>query len=254
MERAASGTPGHMLRVLVAGGILAVAWVGFDLVAHSEPAAAAETIDLLPVGDGAVDTVATLLGSVVSDVVEPVVTPVTAPVIETVVKPVVTPILEPVIDQVVTPVLDPLAPVLAPVVNPILTPISPILTVVLDPDAPVLAVLPTVDAAVDVVQAMPEISAITPNRTILQTGGVLIAGAAVIALVVPLLPAPANGGPLSSPLAPAAPMGSAGSPLLALLGELNSGVLAGYGAFGTSGAGADDLPSSPTFASDTTPD
>ena len=100
MDSAVTGTSKRLLRVLVASGMLALGWVAVDMIAHSEPAAAAETIDLLPVGDGAVDTVATLLGSVVSDVVEPVVTPVTAPVIETVVKPVVTPILEPVIDQV----------------------------------------------------------------------------------------------------------------------------------------------------------
>lgn len=236
-----------MLRVLLAGGILAVGWVGFDLVTHSEPAAAAETIDLLPVGDGAIDTVTTLIDSVVTDVVEPVVTPVTDPVIENVVVPVVAPILEPVVDNVIAPTLEPLTPVLAPV-------LTPVLTVVLEPVAPILAVLPTVDVAVDVMQALPQMTAISPNWTILGTGGALIVGAGLVALVVPLIPVPTNGGILNSPLAPAVPTGSSSSPLLAIFGELISGVPAGFGAFGTIGAGADDLPSSPTFDSDTTPD
>ena len=85
-------------------------------------------------------------------------------------------------------------------------------------------------------------------------GGTVILGVVLGALVTPLLPAPSNGGPLGVPLAPAAPSGSNGSSSVAFYGELNSGVPAGIGAFGTVGADVDDLPSSPTFASDTTPD
>ena len=305
MDSASQHSPKRLLRVLIAGGVLAAAWLAVDAITHSEPAAAAQSYDILPnVGSSGGGVVNGLLGSTttlvtnvvtpvtsaVTPVVTPVVTTVTAPVtpvITEVVNPVVTTVVAPVATPVITAVVTPVAPIVTGITSPIgqivttvTTPLSPVLTpitsvvgtvagpvlgsletivapvgsIVLQPLASAVEPLTVIDVAADLAQVTQTVPTMIPNGTVLAAGGAVILGAVLAALVTPLLPAPSNGGPLNVPLAPAAPTGSNGSSSVALYGELNSGVPAGIGAFGTGGADVDDLPSSPTFASDTTPD
>ena len=262
MESASQHSPKRLLRLAIAGGILATAWMAVDAITHSDPAAAAETIDLIPIGGGPsggvvggiLDTATSIL-TPVTTAISPTVTTVTAPVtqavtpvVATVVQPVVTQVVTPIVSTVVTPITAPVLTIVdgvaAPVLEPILTPVLTSLIEVVTPLVPL-------STAVEPVQTVP---AITPNGTILAVGGTVILGVVLGAFAAPLLPAPSNGGPLGVPPAPAAPSGSNGSSFVVFYGELNSGVPAGIGAFGTVGANVDDLPSSPTFPSDTTPD
>ena len=315
MASATQHGPKRLFRVLIAGGILACAWVTVDAITHCEPAAAASSIDLIPdVGSTTtlITDIVTPVTTAVTPVVTPVVTTVTAPVkpvVTQVVNPVVTTVVAPITTPVVGAVVTPIAPIVtevtAPVgqivtaatkpLHPVLTPVSstvgsitgpligsletnvlqpltpsvtalttplapvteglqPVVGSVLQPLATVIEPFAVLDVAVELAQVTQTVPTMTPNGSILAAGGAVIVGAVLAALVTPLLPAPSNGGPLSDPLAPAAPTGSNGSSSVALYGELNSGVPAGTGAFGTGGADVDDLPSSPTFASDTTPD
>lgn len=274
MAGATQHGPKRLFRVLIAGGILACAWVAVDAITHSEPAAAASSIDLIPdVGSTTtlITDIVTPVTTAVTPVVTPVVTTVTAPA-----EPVVTQVVNPVVAAVVTPVAPLVTEVTTPLgqmvgtatksLHPVLTPISstigsletnvlqPVVGSVLPPLATVIEPVTVLDVAVELAQVTQTVPTVTPNGTILAAGGAVILGAALAAFVTPLLPAPSNGGPLGAPLAPAAPTGSNGSSSVALYGELNSGVPAGFGAFGTGRTDVDDLPSSPTFASDTTPD
>lgn len=265
MESASQHSPKRLLRLAIAGGILATAWMAVDAITHSEPAAAAETIDLIPLGDGstagvvngiltpvttAISPVVTTVTTPVTQVVTPVVTTVVTPVVTAVVAPVTTPVLT-IVDGVATPILTPVVTIVDGVATPVLTSVVEVVTPLIPALDAVLEPVTVLDTAIGLVQAVP---AVTPNGTILAVGGTVILGVVLTALATPLLPAPSNGGPLGVPLAPAAPSGSNGSSFVAFYGELNSGVPAGTGAFGTVGASVDDLPSSPTFASDTTPD
>ena len=268
MEGASQHSPKRLLRLVIAGGVLATAWFAIDALTHSEPAAAAETIDLLPVGDGSAGGVVNgVLGEVttlvapVTSALPPAVTTVTAPV-EPVVTQVVAPVLSPavtVVDGITSPIVAPVVgsvgEALAPIATNVINPLSPVLVAVTAPLVPTFAEvvdpLTVLDAAIDLAQSVPTIR---PNTTVLAMGGSVILGVVLGAIVAPLLPAPSNGGPLGVPLAPAAPSGSNGSSSVGLYGELNSGVPAGIGAFGTVGADANDLPPFPVFESDTTPD
>ena len=245
MHSAEVGTSKRMLRVLLAGGALALAWTAFDLATHSEPAAAAASIDLL--GED----------SLVSDILTPVTEEIVTPVVEHVVVPVVDPVVTPVVTPVLTPTVAAVAVVTAPVVEviqPVIEPISTIVAPVIEPVLPVVETITVIDVVADLAPTLAEVQSITPNGTILATGGLVIVGVVLAASLAPLLPAPINGGPFNAPLAPAAPTGSNSSSSVALYGELTSGVPAGIGASGTHGARVDDLPSSMTFDSDTTPD
>lgn len=263
MDSASQHSPKRLLRGLIAAGILATAWVAVDAITHSEPAAAAESLDIIPVGGGSTgDVLGGILGSTTT-----LVTPVMAPV-SAAVAPIVTAVVTP-----IAPVVGVAAPVgstviqpLLPLIDVVVTPLAPLneaLVPVIDPLAPLLEpvflpiaglVLPAAEAFGSVAQIVNTVPSMSPNVTVLAAGGALVLGAVLAASVAPLLPAPVNRGPAHSPLTPAAPSGSNGSNVVALYGELNSGVPARIGAFGTAGAGLDDLPSSPTFASDTTPD
>lgn len=287
MESASQHSPKRLLRLAIAGGILATAWFAVDAITHSEPAAAAETIDLLPIGDGSTGGVVTgILGGVtdlvtpVTSALPPVVTPVVnavtapvKPVITQVVNPVVTTVVAPITTPIVSAVVTPVAPIITgitnpvgqivttitqplnPILDPVIAIVAPVATSMIQPLTPALeTVLPPLTVLDSAVELVPTVSATTPNGTVLAVGGTVLLGAVLAVMAAPLIPAPSNGGPLNAPLAPAAPSGSNGSFFVAFYGELNSGIPAGIGAFGTVGANVDDLPSSPTFASDTTPD
>lgn len=232
MEGAVTSTPRRVLRVLLASGFLALGWVAVDLIAHSEPAAAAQTIDLLPLVDETAATVTDTVEAAVAPVITTVAEPV-EPLVSAVVAEAISPLVTGVVAPVVEPVLEATEPIVAPIVTPILLPIID----VVDDIAPVVS---TVTSAVE-------------NERLLF-GSALVVGSLLAASIVPLIPAPTNGGPLKAPLAPNAPTGSNSSVLVAIYGELNSGIRAAIGALRTSEAVGYALPPSPTFAFDTTPD
>ena len=127
----AAGTS-KRLHIFLAGGILALCWTAFDLAVHSEPAAAVETIDLVPIGDALLDGIAAVTPTA------PVVAPIAAAV-----SPVTSP-LAPLIENLL-PVIDPLLPVAAPLVDSVLVPVEAgqFVTTSVTPNA---AVLPLSDA------------------------------------------------------------------------------------------------------------
>jgi len=215
----------------------------------------------------AVAPVAAPVAAVVSSVTTPaaaVVAPVTAP-LEPLVSAVVAP-LTPAISQVV----EPLAPVVAPVVPAVLEPLSPVLGPL--GDAVVAPVFGAADAdvaaALGVAVSVPETDA-TTNAT--ASGGYLRlapngASAASAGLQTTLGSAAASapdgspGLPVDGPL-PAAPTALSGSAAASAAGGSSSSadVARGFSLAAARGASVitlvdDDLPSSPTFPSDTTPD
>jgi len=215
----------------------------------------------------AVAPVAAPVAAVVSSVTTPaaaVVAPVTAP-LEPLVSAVVAP-LTPAISQVV----EPLAPVVAPVVPAVLEPLSPVLGPL--GDAVVAPVFGAADAdvaaALGVAVSVPETDA-TTNATAsggylrLAPNGASAASAGpqtTLGSAAASAPDGAPGLPADGPL-PASPTALSGSAASSAAGGSSSSadVARGFSLAAARGASVitlddDDLPSSPTFPSDTTPD
>jgi hypothetical protein len=259
-------TPKKMLRILLAGGLLAAAWVAVDLVTSADSAAAAPSSDLIPdVVTDTVSAVTTPLGAAVA----PITTPIAEPVVDTLssaTAPVVAPVastLAPVIAPIATPVVTSVVKPLEPAVSALTEPLAPVahavidpLVPVIDPFIPVIAPLtPVVEAAVG---ALPELAGVTelpalpragvtPNAGLLTTGLVLLGGVAG-ASVIQLLPLQNAPSPRHAPDSPTGPF----SPVL--VADLASGYPAGPGRSLSAMPAAAPMPSSPTFESDTTPD
>ena len=234
-------TPKRLLRILLAGGALAAGFVAIDLLSSSDSASAA---DLVP---DTVSSITTPLAPVITPVVSPVIeaiaetsAPVVAPVASTL-APILTPIVEPVVSSVIVP--------LEPAVAALTEPLAPVAHAALDPFVPALQ--PLLPVVVDVLSVLPAtpLAAVTAQQgTILVGGGLLLAATA--ASVVPLLlPVPGN-----SPGPRNAPSGSALMAPFAFFGEIMGGFGAALRSALSAPALAVAMPSSPTFASDTTPD
>lgn len=237
-----ASTSKRLLRILLAAGVVATAWIAVDLLTGSDSASAAEPID------GLADTV-----SAIVDPVAPIVNPVTAPVVETVVdlaEPVVAPVASitaPVTAPVVSSVIAPLAPVIQTVTEPL----APVAHAALDPFAPTLAPLLPVVAEVLGVQPVAALIGAPAYEALAVAGE---SGAAVVmaasSALLPMLP----GSPLDTPLqAPVSPSAGTSAPLTAVA-VLLFGMIAALGVARSARPGALLRPLAPTFASDTTPD
>ena len=260
MAAESTGTARRLLRAALAAGVLAVGWLAVDLITHTEPAAAAETIDapdLLGVVGGTLDAVTLPAIPVIDTVIEPVMTTVVAPVTAPVVTSVVTP-LQPLITSVTNPAVDgvvrvttPLAPVLeplAPVVSQVLTPVA---TNILAPLAPSIAAVapPLVELAAIVAAQLPQLG-VSSLPGVLVVGGGLVLAAVIGASPAPLLPGPVNGGPRNAPTP--APSSSTGT--FAFFADLAFTVPSVLATRVSTVAPSIELPVAPTFAFDTTPD
>jgi hypothetical protein len=244
-----AGTPKRLLRVLLAGGILATGWLAVDLVVNSEPAAAA---DILPI-----DSLAETVSTVVDPVIDPV-APVLTPVIQTVadiadpvvaqVASTIAPVTTPVVASINSGVIEPLAPVIQTVTEPL----APVAHALLDPLAPVVApLLPVVGEVLGVQPVTQLLTAAVPGEALAVAGSAgLGAVTAASTGFVSLL-----GGELgSTPLqAPASPTAAFSAPLTGVA-VLLFGVIAALGAAFSARPGARLRPLAPVFASDTTPD
>lgn len=256
MESATTSTSGRLIRALVAGGILAGGWFIADLVAMPEPAAAAATIDLVPLGEAPVsdllDTVISISPVVapVAEAASPILDPITttADAVLAPLAPVTTPILEPVRD-VTQPVFD---TVVAPVLDGTLAVLAPVVTPVVD------GLVPIVNAGVAVTPVL--VATMRANDTILF-GANGLSGESSPAVSIALLGALAAGavslapnGPLNhggrSPLAPESVSPSGAS----FLGEILGWMPALHGSPVPAMAVAAHPHASPVFESDTTPD
>jgi len=247
----------------------AVAPVAAPVVSAAAPVAAAVAPVVQPVA------------TVVSTVTAPA-----APVVSTVVAPVLAPAvatLSPVAGAL-APAVAPLAPVvapLAPVLGPVVAPLRPVLGPVVAPLTPAVDVLTPLLPGLDAAALTPGVAAapafVQPSA---DDSNVRTADGAAVASLGRALSAPASGasieastlvtpsGGLPSPLAGDSPTDPA-------LPAANSGGAAGAGVGGGAAAAGDDparfsfdfavsglrpplvddeLPSSPTFPSDTTPD
>ena len=247
----------------------AVAPVAAPVVSAAAPVAAAVAPVVQPVA------------TVVSTVTAPA-----APVVSTVVAPVLAPAvatLTPVAGAL-APAVAPLAPVvapLAPVLGPVVAPLRPVLGPVVAPLTPAVDVLTPLLPGLDAAALTPGVAAapafVQPSA---DDSNVRTASGAAVASLGRALSAPASGasieastlvtpsGGLPSPLAGDSPTDPA-------LPAANSGGAAGAGVGGGAAAAGDDsarfsfdfavsglrpplvddeLPSSPTFPSDTTPD
>lgn len=236
--------PKRLLRVLLAGGILATGWLAVDLITSSEPAAAA---DIRPV-----DTLAETVSTVIDPVVDPV-APVLTPVVQTVADiadPVVAPVastLDPVTAPVVSSVIAPLAPVIQTVTEPL----APVAHALLDPLAPVVApLLPVVGEVLGVQPVTSLLTAVPVEALAVASGAGLGAVTAASTGFVALFSGEPGGTPLQSPASPAA----AFSVPLTGVAVLLFGVIAALGAALSARPGARLRPLAPVFASDTTPD
>jgi hypothetical protein len=260
-------TPKKMLRILLAGGLLAAAWVAVDLVTSADSAAAAPSSDLIPdVVTDTVSAVTTPLGAAVAPITTPVAEPVvdtlssaTAPVVAPVAStlaPVIAPIATPVVTSVVKPLepavsalTEPLAPVAHAAIDPFLPAIAPLIPVVA-PLVTVVEPLASVVVIVDAVDVLPGLprAAVTPNTTLLGGGLVLLSGA-VGASVIQLLPLQGN-----SPSPRQAPQAPTGSTSPVLFADLAFAYPVSAASALTALPATEVIPASPTFASDTTPD
>ena len=98
-----------------------------------------------------------------------------------------------------------------------------------------------------VTRPLPAVS-VTPNATVFA-GGLVLLGGAVAASVIPLLPLPGNSpAPRQAPSGPSAAFSSPVVADLAFAYPVDSGRSL------SAAAPTEQIPSSPTFASDTTPD
>ena len=233
-------TPQRLLRILLAGGIVATGWIAVDLLTGPDSASAAE---ILPV-DSLADTV-----SAIVDPVAPIVTPIAIPVVD-IAAPVVAPVastLAPVTAPVVSNVIAPLAPVIQTVTEPL----APVAHAVLDPFVPALAPLLPVVGEVLGVQPVTQLVAGVPGEALAAAAGAgLGAVTAASTGFVSILPGDLGGTPLQ---APASPTAAFSAPLTGVA-VLLFGVLAALGAAFSARPGARLRPLAPTFASDTTPD
>ena len=247
----------------------AVAPVAAPVVSAAAPVAAAVTPVVQPVAT-VVSTVTAPAAPVVSTVVAPVLAPAVATLtpVAGALAPAVTP-LAPVVAPlapVLGPVVAPLRPVLGPVVAP-LTPAVDVLTPLL-PGLDAAALTPGVAAAPAFVQPSADDSNVrtADDAAVASLGRALSAPASGASIEASTLVTPSGG--LPSPLAGDSPTDPA-------LPAANSGGAAGAGVGGGAAAAGDDparfsfdfavsrlrpplvddeLPSSPTFPSDTTPD
>ena len=233
-------TPKRLLRILLAGSALAAGFLAVDLLSSHDSAAAA---DLVP------DTI-----SSITTPVAPIVTPLAAPVVEAVAQtsaPVVAPAastLAPVLAPVATPVITSVIVPLEPAVTALTEPLAPVAHAAIDPFVPAIGpLLPVVADALTVLPALP-LASVTPDATLLS-GGLVLLGVAAAASVIQLLPLPGNSP--SPRKAPEAPTG-AFSPLFAA--DLAYGLAADSRSALSARATTEQIPSSPTFVSDTTPD
>lgn len=234
------GVSKRLLRVLFASAALAAAWVAIDLATHAAPAAA-EVVDLLPNGDD--QGVVPFVASVIDPAVQ-LAAPAVAPIASAVAEP-LAPVLEPVqavVDEVA-------APVVTDTLTPVLT--GPLAPIVNGAVLPIVQVLPVVATVVETVVSAQD-PAMWIGRELIVGGGLLLGGALASSLGLSV-PTPTNGGQRRQPFSPALPSGAFAG-MLALLGELNSGIPTAIGAVRTSAPPTRALPSSPTYASDTTPD
>ena len=235
-----AATPKRLLRVLLAGGILATGWLAVDLITSSEPAAAA---DILPI-DSLAETVSTVI-----DPVAPVLTPVVQTVAD-IADPVVAPVastLIPVTAPVVSNVIAPLAPVIQTVTEPL----APVAHALLAPLAPVVAPLLPVVGEVLGVQPVTQLLAAVPVEALaVASGAGLGAVSAASSGFVSLLGAELGGTPLQTPASPTAGF----SAQLTGAAVLLFAAIAALGAAFSARPGARLRPLAPVFASDTTPD
>lgn len=217
-------TAKRLLRILLASGALAAGFLAVDLLASHDSASA---VDLVPDATPVVELVADISAPVVAPVASTL-TQVSAPIA----TPVVTSVIAP-LEPAVTVLTEPLAPVAHAAIDPLVPAIAPLLPVVAD--------------VVDVLPALP-LASVTPDATLLG-GGLVLIGGAVAASVVPLLPLPGNSpAPRNAPAAPT----FSNSPVL--FADLAFGMPAMPGYALSALATTETIPSSPTFASDTTPD
>jgi len=247
----------------------AVAPVAAPVVSAAAPVAAAVTPVVQPVA------------TVVSTVTAPA-----APVVSTVVAPVLAPAvatLTPVAGAL-APAVTPLAPVvapLAPVLGPVVAPLRPVLGPVVAPLTPAVDVLTPLLPGLDAAALTPGVAAapafVQPSA---DDSNVRTADGAAVASLGRALSAPASGASIEASTL-VTPSGGLPSPLPGdsptdpALPAANSGGAAGAGVGGGAAAAGDDparfsfdfavsglrsplvddeLPSSPTFPSDTTPD
>ena len=233
-------TPKRLLRILLAGSALAAGFLAVDLLSSHESAAAD---DLVP------DAVSSITAPLA-----PIVTPLTTPVVEVVAQtsaPVVAPVastLAPAIAPVATPVITSVMSPLEPAVTALTEPLAPVAHAAIDPFVPAIApLLPVVGNVLSVLPALP-LASVTPNAALLG-GGLALLGGVAAASVIQLLPLPTNApSPRKAPAAPS----SGFSPFL--FADLAYGLPADSGRALSERATTEQIPSSPTFVSDTTPD
>ena len=231
-------TPKRLLRILLASGALAAGFLVVDLLSSHDSASAD---DLVPEVVASVTTPLTPVVEAVAQTSAPVVAPVASTLTQ-----VSAPIATPVVTSVIAP--------LAPVVTVLAEPLAPVAHVALDPLVPVVApLLPVVADVVDVlpaIHALPALPAVsmTPNVTVFAGGLVLVAGAAA-ASVIQLLPLPGN-----SPAPRQAPSSPSASFSIPLVADLAFAYPVNSGRSLSAAAPTEQIPSSPTFASDSTPD
>ena len=258
----------------------AVAPVAAPVVSAAAPVAAAVAPVVQPVAT-VVSTVTAPAAPVVSTVVAPVLAPAVATLtpVAGALAPAVAP-LAPVVAPL-APVLGPVIAPLTPVLGPVVAPLRPVLGPVVAPLTPAVDVLTPLLPGLDAAALTPGVAAapafVQPSA---DDSNVRTADGAAVASLGRALSAPASGasieastlvtpsGGLPSPLAGDSPTDPA-------LPAANSGGAAGAGVGGGAAAAGDDparfsfdfavsglrpplvddeLPSSPTFPSDTTPD
>jgi hypothetical protein len=214
--------PRRLLRVLLAGGLLALGWLAIDLVTGAD-SAAASVPDLT--GTTVIDDVDDAVTTVVSDLAEPVAT-VTAPIVATAIETLgdVVVVIDETADQVVPGVLPPLPPL---------------------PELPDLPGLPDLGPIVDPLLALPGTLTAVANHEPVSAREIIIAGAAS-----PPLAPPSDGQnpPVDPAEAPAA------GQFVMPGAELSSGVSTNPSEATTSATRSDRAPAAPVFDTDTTPD
>ena len=267
--------PLRILGSIVVGAVGALLWLVASVFLGSTSAAASPT-------DGSpLDGVTELVGSVTTPVAQAL-APVTAPVAQAVapvtapVTQALAPVVQPVV-AVVAAVATPLAPVVAPLVSPV-APLIDATVVPLLPDLsealePLGATTPTSgpeapggDAAV--IGAADVAAALTAERDAVSlTRDPELATSAALSVAFPSSAAVSSDGGVPGPLSPdlpwspAVPTGQAGTAAgnpgaaPAAAAELSDAYWVAPGLAGVrTSLLDDDLPSSPTFPSDTTPD
>ncbi|MET0886966.1 MAG: hypothetical protein ABWX92_11000 [Mycetocola sp.] len=249
------------------------------LVSTVAPVVSAPVQAVAPVVQAVAPVAAQAITAVVPAPVAAAVAPVAAPVaavVSTVTTPVTTAIapitapLDPLVSAVVTPlapsvaqIVEPLAPIVSPVVDPLLPTVGSLLDQVAEP---VFGPAPQSDgAAVGVAVSVPTTDA-TPTTTAagaalrLTSSGYPATSAGLIVPATTNAPVGAPGLPVDGPL-PAAPTALSGSAAGSAAGGTAASadvarvfsLAAAWGASVTTRFD-DELPSSPTFPSDTTPD